>query len=185
MKNLLVLSILTLALVGVSCIRETPGSPMLASPAPTVTNQPRSVEVVHDSSRVPTSPPGSSRSGSVTPVPASTNATPTEPNAVSANLVLSMNNNRQSVTIKPGQVLELIPPFEYPSWKLEYDEQILALLRPKEKGSRVGLDGWLFQAKALGKTDLRLRTNPADCPKDIPCPRVLDVDFIVTIQVSP
>ena len=80
---------------------------------------------------------------------------------VTADVVLTTDQNLQTVTVSVGQVIQVKIPTHGSEWAADYAFDILEALTPPDKMADPGPDGWLFRAKAAGETDLAFRMIPS------------------------
>ena len=121
--------------------------------------------------------------------PPSPTATITEATAIPestplARAIVSPAQAGQTIVVRVNQQIVVLPMSTELTWQVDYDSSILTALTPADKMSQPGPDGWLFQAAAVGQTDLVMTSVPAPCPPGTPC-APMPARVGVAIQVQP
>ncbi|MFZ1268651.1 MAG: hypothetical protein WAV53_02340 [Anaerolineae bacterium] len=141
---------------------------------------------------VGTTPTGTTPTGTTptqTLAPPSPTATITEATAIPestplARVIVSPAQAGQTIVVRVNQQIVVLPMSTELTWQVDYDSSILTALTPADKMSQPGPDGWLFQAAAVGQTDLVMTSVPAPCPPGTPC-APMPARVGVAIQVQP
>ena len=140
---------------------------------------------------VGTTPTGTTPTGTTptqTLAPPSPTATITEATAIPestplARVIVSPAQAGQTIVVRMNQQIVVLPMSTELTWQVDYDSSILTALTPADKMSQPGPDGWLFQAAAVGQTDLVMTSVPAPCPPGTPCaPMPARVGVIIQVQ---
>ena len=135
-----------------------------------------------------TTPTGTTPTGTTptqTLAPPSPTATITEATAIpeSTPLARVIVSPGQTIVVRMNQQIVVLPMSTEITWQVDYDSSILTALTPADKMSQPGPDGWLFQAAAVGQTDLVMTSVPAPCPPGTPCaPMPARVGVIIQVQ---
>jgi len=93
-----------------------------------------------------------------------------------------MKQNGKVVTILVGDVFAVALPQGSSRWKVDYSS-VFQPLTPAENMKEPGLQGWLFQAVAVGKADIRLTAPAAECNQP-PCPPAPPITYVFTVDVK-
>lgn len=102
---------------------------------------------------------------------------------IRADIVLSPAQHQQETTVKVGQIINIpgSPAFE---WSVDYGDQVLLALTPREMMKQPGASGWFFRAIAPGSTAILLDSIPPPCPGGIPC-SPMPISLVFPIRVVP
>lgn len=88
--------------------------------------------------------------------------------ARSADVVVKNMMAPGAVQMVVGQTLGIVTTADGASWQVDYDEDRLTLLTPKDRVQQPGDEGWVWRAAAPGRVEIVLTTRPP-CPNP-PCP---------------
>jgi hypothetical protein len=89
-------------------------------------------------------------------------------------MIIGRQQAGDTIRLSVGQTVVVKPPLETVEWTVDYAPEVLSALTPPEKMSAPGPEGWLFEARAPGETDLTLTSRAIAGPP---------ARFSVTIRV--
>jgi hypothetical protein len=75
-------------------------------------------------------------------------------------VVIGPEQYGQTFRLSVGQTVAVKPPVENAEWTVDYAGEVLSALTPQEKMRAPGPEGWLFEAKAPGQTDVMFTSGP-------------------------
>ncbi len=101
-----------------------------------------------------------------------------------AKIIVGPADVGHTVVVHVNQQINLVPISTELTWQVDYESSILTALTPPDKMNMPGPEGWLFQAVAVGETDLVVTSIPAPCLPGTPC-APMPARVGVTIQVQP
>jgi hypothetical protein len=107
----------------------------------------------------------------------------TPPIVPSADLVFT--SSQGSANIQVGQSFFIVVPGSSPEWDVTYDDVLLEALLPPDVSRPGDEKGWLFRAKAVGKTTLTFVSRLPVCDSRHPCPAMPTYDFSINLSILP
>jgi len=99
-------------------------------------------------------------------------------------LIDPMMQRDKVVSILVGDVFSVSVPQGFSNWKVDYSDSVIQLLTPVENMREPGPQGWIFQAVAVGQTDIRLTSSTAVCNDPQPCPSAPPVTYVFMVDVK-
>ena len=123
-----------------------------------------------------------SQGSSISPSPTATEALPTAP--VPSTILDPAQLAGQEITLAVGDVFAISLPDQKFTWQVNFADTVIQPLTPLEKMGQPDLPGWLFQAVAKGKTDVRVTARATPCDPGTPCPPAPPITFVFTIEVK-
>lgn len=123
-----------------------------------------------------------SQGSSISPSPTATEALPTAP--VPSTILDPSQLAGQEIAFAVGDVFAISLPREGFTWRINFANTVIQPLTPPEKMTDPDSPGWLFQALAKGKTDVRITASAPPCDSATPCPPAPPITFVFTIEVK-